>query len=39
MGVMGWDVRSIDRVLMHVVIVVFVYYIEHGVVYVRISVI
>jgi hypothetical protein len=30
---MEWDVRSIDRVLMHVVIVVFVCYIEYGVAY------
>jgi hypothetical protein len=36
---MGWDVCSIDHVLIHVVIIVFVYYIEYGVVYVRISVV
>jgi hypothetical protein len=38
-GVMGWEVRSIDRVLMYVVIIAFVCYIEYGVVYVRISVV
>jgi hypothetical protein len=31
---MGRDVRGIDRVLMYVVVTVFVYYIEYGVMYI-----
>jgi hypothetical protein len=35
----GRDVRGIDHVLMSVVVTVFVYYTEYGVMYIRISVV